>query len=87
MIKTQLDRINGSLRRLCGKLTPKRRLITILALCVIFAVGSVYMTVASICNIGKQGAEKQYQESKHINGLQLQSDSIKQLNMKEYERR
>lgn len=86
MIKTQLDRINVCLRRMCGKLTPKKRLIMILALCVIFGIGSIYMTVSSICNIGRHGSGKKYLEPEHIKGLQMQAaDSIKHLNMKEYE--
>jgi hypothetical protein len=80
--------VDYGLRRMCGELTPEKRLITILAMCVIFGIGSIYMTVSSIYNIGKRDAEQKYLELEHIKRLELQysNDSIKQLNRKEYER-
>lgn len=93
MIKKQftrfLDWIDYGLRRMCGELTPEKRLITILAMCVFFGIGSIYMTVSSIYNIGKRDAEQKYLELEHIKRLELQhsNDSIKQLNQKQYEQR
>ncbi len=88
LIRIFLDWVDYGLRRMCGELTPEKRLITILAMCVIFGIGSIYMTVSSIYNIGKRDAEQKYLELEHIKRLELQysNDSIKQLNMKEYER-
>ena len=88
LINKFLDWVDYGLRRLCGELTPEKRLITILAMCVIFGIGSIYMTVSSIYNIGKRDAEQKYLELEHIKRLELQysNDSIKQLNRKEYER-
>ena len=92
MIKKQLTRfrdwIDYGLRRMCGKLTPEKRLITILAMCVLFGIGSIYMTVSSIYNIGKRDAEQKYLEIEHMKRLELEhsNDSIKQLIRKEYER-
>ena len=88
LINKFLDWVDYGLRRMCGELTPEKRLITILAMCVIFGIGSIYMTVSSIYNIGKRDAEQKYLELEHIKRLELQysNDSIKQLNRKEYER-
>ena len=88
LINKFLDWVDYGLRRMCGELTPEKRLITILAMCVIFGIGSIYMTVSSIYNIGKRDAEQKYLELEHITRLELQysNDSIKQLNRKEYER-
>lgn len=92
MIKKQLTRfrdwIDYGLRRMCGELTPEKRLITILAMCVLFGIGSIYMTVSSIYNIGKRDAEQKYLEIEHMKRLELEhsNDSIKQLIRKEYER-
>ena len=88
LINKFLDCVDYGLRRMCGELTPEKRLITILAMCVIFGIGSIYMTVSSIYNIGKRDAEQKYLELEHIKRLELQysNDSIKQLNRKEYER-
>ena len=88
LINKFLDWVDYGLRRMCGELTPEKRLITILAMCVIFGIGSIYMTVSSIYNIGKRDAEQKYLELEHIIRLELQysNDSIKQLNRKEYER-
>ena len=83
-----MDWVDYGLRRMCGELTPEKRLITILAMCVIFGIGSIYMTVSSIYNIGKRDAEQKYLELEHIKRLELEhsNDSIKQLIRKEYER-
>jgi len=82
MIKKQINRfrgwIDGGLRRMCSRLSPQRRLITILAFCVIFGSMSIYMTVSSIYNIGKRDAEKKYMEIGHIKEFELghSNDSI-----------
>ena len=88
LINKFLDWVDYGLRRMCGELTPEKRLITILAMCVIFGIGSIYMTVSSIYNIGKRDAEQKYLELEHIKRLELEhsNDSIKQLIRKEYER-
>ena len=88
LINKFLDWVDYGLRRMCGELTPEKRLITILAMCVIFGIGSIYMTVSSIYNIGKRDAEEKYLVLEHIKRLELQysNDSIQQLNRKEYER-
>lgn len=93
MIKKQINKfrdwIEDGLRRMCGGMSPERRLITILAMCVIFGIGSIYMTVSSIYNIGKRDAEQKYLEIEHMKRLELEysNDSIKQLIRKEYEQR
>lgn len=71
--------VDYGLRRKCGELTPEKRLITILAMCVLFGIGSIYMTVSSIYNIGKRDVEQKYLELEHIKRLELEysNDSIK----------
>jgi len=82
------DWTDGGLRRVCSGLSPKRRLITILAFCVIFGSMSIYMTVSSIYNIGKRDAEKKYMEIGHIKEFELQhsNDSINHVKKQTYER-
>ncbi|MCP3894466.1 hypothetical protein SDC9_35574 [bioreactor metagenome] len=92
MIKKQVNRfrdwIEDGLRRVCGGMSPERRLITILAFCVIFGSLSIYMTVSSIYNIGKRDAEQKYLEIEHMKRLELQysNDSINHLKQQKYER-
>jgi len=92
MIKKQIntfrDQIDDGLRRMCGGLSPERRLITILAFCIIFGSMSIYITVSSIYNIGKRDAEKKYLEIEHIEKFELQhsNDSTNHGKKQIYER-
>ena len=92
MIKQQINRFrdwtDGGLRLVCGGLSPKWRLITILAFCAIFGSMSIYMTVSSIYNIGKCDTEKKYMEIGHIKEFELQhsNDSINHVKKQIYER-
>lgn len=79
------NRIEEKLQSYCASLTPKKRLISILVLCSLFGIVSLYFAFSSIYNINKTNREQIKIE--HINQLQLQSkDSIHQLNIKQYER-
>ena len=48
------ERFELAVKRLCGRIPPDRRVWVILAMLVLFGVGSVYMTVSSIYNYGKR---------------------------------
>lgn len=84
------DWIEDGLRRMCGQLTPEKRLITILAMFLFFAGLSIYFTVSSIYRFGKGDGERiQIQQIEKLE-LELrqkenQLDSIKQLNDYYYE--
>lgn len=72
------DWADDSLRRLCGRITPGKRLAVLLTMFVVFGFGSVYIFVSAIYNIGKN--EGQRIEIEHIRLLELQKkDSINQL--------
>lgn len=82
MIKNKLksvnDRIDDSLRSLLGSITPDGRIIIVLVMLFIFGGASIYMTVSSIYNMGKnKGRQIQIE---HIERLELQqrqkTDSI-----------
>ena len=69
------DWADDSLRRLCGRITPGKRLAVILTMFLIFSVASVYIFVSGIYNIGKN--EGRRIEIEHIRLLELQrKDSI-----------
>jgi hypothetical protein len=79
------NRIEEKLQSYCASLSPKKRLISILVLCSLFGIVSLYFAFFSIYNINKTNREQIKIE--HINQLQLQSkDNIHQLNIKQYER-
>lgn len=79
------NRIEEKLQSYCASLSPKKRLVSILVLCSLFGIVSVYFAFSSIYNINKTNREQI--KIGHINQLQLQSkDSIHQLNIKQYER-
>lgn len=73
IVKVQ-DWADEKLRRLCGRITPDQRVVVLLAMFVVFGGLSVYMTIASIYNIGKSDGKQLGIE--HINQLQLKNDSV-----------
>lgn len=69
------DWADDSLRRLCGRITPGKRLAVILTMFLFFSIASVYIFVSGIYNIGKN--EGRRIEMEHIRLLELQrKDSI-----------
>lgn len=84
------DWIEDNLRRLCGEITPEKRVIVIVTMLLLFSGLSIYMTVSSIYNFGKDKGRKL--EIERIETLQLETEQQKQdsinnqLNEFEYER-
>jgi len=64
------DWADDSLRRLCGRITPGKRLAVILTMFLFFSIASVYIFVSGIYNIGKN--EGRRIEIEHIRLLELQ---------------
>jgi hypothetical protein len=79
------DEIRYGLRMLCGKPTPMKRFIIVLVIGGSLCIAYLYILVNSIYSIGKREAENEFLKLQHIESLQLQSDSINNLNKKEYE--
>ena len=50
--------IDDRLRRMCGRITPEKRLFVILTALVLFIALSIYITFSSIYNIGKKDGER-----------------------------
>ena len=73
------------LRRMCGRITPGKRLAVILVMFLLFGGLSVYITVSSIYHIGKRDGQRLQIE--HIRQIPLHGgDSINPLNRPEYGR-
>ena len=81
------EHIEDFLRGICGSITPDKRVIVILTMLVVFGGLSIYMTVSSIYNFGKDKGERMQIEQIEALKLQLeqQRDSINQQNLYEYE--
>ena len=83
------DWISDNLRRICGEITPDKRVFVTLAMILLLAGGSLYMTVSSIYRFGRNAGKKIRIE--HIEKLQFEqgskADSLQQLNrfLDEYE--
>lgn len=74
------DWADDTLRRLCGRITPEKRLVVILVMFVFFGGMSIYITVSSIYNMGKR--DGQQLQIEHLGRLPIkQKDSINQLNI------
>ena len=89
------DWLEDHLRRMCGEITPDKRIVVILTMLVLFGGLSIYMTVSSIYNFGKDKGRQM--EIQRIETLKLeyerqqpadiqQRESINELNYFEYER-
>ena len=82
------DWADDRLRRMCGRITPGKRLAVILVMFLFFGGLSIYITVSSIYNIGKRDGRRLQIE--HIKQLPLQGNdtinSINPLNRPEYGR-
>jgi hypothetical protein len=60
---------------LCGKPTPLKRLVIVLAMCGILSVAFIYTIVTSIYGIARKDAEKKFLELEHIRRLELTNNS------------
>lgn len=65
------DWLEDRLKSLCGELTPDKRFIFTLIFLIGGCVLSVYFTVSSIYNMGKENAEKEFIEIQNIKTLDL----------------
>jgi len=69
------SRIDEKLEIYCASLSPKKRLVSILVLCSIFGIVSLYFSFSAIYNINKTDGEQIKME--HIQQLQIHArDSI-----------
>lgn len=82
------DWADDRLRRMCGRITPGKRLAVILLMFFFFGGLSIYITVSSIYNIGKRDGQRLQIE--HIRQLPLHGNdttqSINLLNRPQYGR-
>lgn len=89
-IKAFGEWLEDHLRRLCGEITPDKRIIVILTMFLLFTGLSLYLTISSIYRFGKGKGERM--QIQHIERLELelrqkqsQLDSVKQINDFNYE--
>lgn len=89
-IKAFGEWLEDHLRRLCGEITPDKRIIVILTMFLLFTGLSLYFTISSIYHFGKGKGERM--QIQHIERLELelrqkqsQLDSVKQINDFNYE--
>lgn len=81
-IEKMQDWADDRLRRLCGRITPGKRLTVIFVMFFLFGGLSIYITVSSIYNIGKRDGRRLQIE--HIKQYSLHgSDSINLTNRPE----
>ena len=86
-LTTVRDWIEDGLRSMLGRITPDGRVVLILVMLLLFGVGSIYMTVSSIYNMGRKNGQQMQIE--HIRQLELEyrqeADSINHKNNFDYE--
>lgn len=93
MIRKIIQRVNewleDRLRSIVRPLSPDARVIVIVTMLIVFSGLSIYMTVSSIYNLGKDKGEQMQIEQIETLKLQVeqqQRDSINNLNHYQYER-
>lgn len=91
MIRKIISRVSewleDRLRSLIRPLSPDERVILIVTMLILFSGLSIYMTVSSIYNLGKDKGERmQIEQIETLKLQQEQKDSINQENSYEYER-
>jgi len=80
------SKIEQSLRRICGRPSPTKRLVIVLLVCVKLAAINIYFLFSSVYSIGKNDAQKDLLQIEHIEGLKIpRNDSINLLKQKLYE--
>lgn len=78
VIEKAQDWVDEKLHRLCGRITPEKRLVVVLVMFLFFGGMSIYITVSSIYNIGKR--DGQQLQIEHLGRLPMEAkDSINQL--------
>jgi hypothetical protein len=72
------DEIGYGLKCLCGRPSPMKRFIMVLAVGGVLAAANIYFVANSIYNMGKRDAERKFLELKHIEAVELpySKDSI-----------
>ena len=90
-IKAVAEWVDDRLRYLCGSLSPDGRIIVTLSMFLLLTVLSLYFSISSIYRFGKGSGKKM--QIRHIEQLRLELeetqselDSIKQVNIFNYER-
>lgn len=68
-IKEWQDRMDDSLRRICGRLTPGKQLVVTLTMLLGFSALSIYFTISGIYRMGKEEGERLQIE--HIRQMEL----------------
>lgn len=71
-IKAVTDWLEDSLRSLCGSMSAERRLVVLLALFILFAALSLYVSASAFYNLGKDAGGRI--QIRHIEGLMLEGE-------------
>jgi len=70
-VSTLGERLEEMLRQACGRLTPGRRLTTVLAASFLFAAGSLWMTASALYHTGRESAWRQFSQIEHMRQIEL----------------
>jgi hypothetical protein len=68
--------IDDRLRYACGSITPDMRFIIIIVMLLLFSAGSLYFTISSIYNFGREKGETIHVE--HIKRLEIEVQQKRQ---------
>lgn len=79
--------IDSHLRKLCGDITPEKRITVVIIMILVFTSVNIYFTFSTIYNWGKEKQRREQLQIEHIRQLKLQQDSIKQSYDYNYEQR
>lgn len=89
-MKSAAEWLEDHLRRLCGEITPDKRIIVVLSMFLLFTGMSLYFTISSIYRFGKGEGERLQIQRIEMLELELRQkeselDSMKHFNSYHYE--
>ena len=75
--------INDFLRRMCGRLSEDARIMVILSMLLIFAIGNICFTISAIYGILYDDGKTEMPQIQHIEGLDIKKPDYREFQLQD----